>query len=112
MRFKTPWNNLIRLSIGFTHFKEKKFGHYFEDCIEPICSSGNYPKTTNQFFLHCTNFDVQSQTHLSKITSIDDAILEKNKNHTDYVVISKTKAKISLIKCTFINEHSSFNREI
>ena len=40
------WNNLNRLSIGFSYLKNK-FGHDIEDCIEPICNSGNGPKTTN-----------------------------------------------------------------
>ena len=44
-----PRNNLKRLSIGFSYLKNK-FGHDIEDCTEPICNSGNGPKTTNQFF--------------------------------------------------------------
>ena len=44
-----PWNNLNRLSIGFSYLKNK-FGHDIEDCIEPICNGGKGAKTTNQFF--------------------------------------------------------------
>ena len=68
-----PWNNLNRLSIGFSYLKIK-FGHDIEDCIEPICNSGNGPKTTNQFFQHCASLDVQREALFNKITSIDDEI--------------------------------------
>ena len=91
MRFITPLENLTRLNIGFSHLKENKFGHDFEDCIDPICNSGDGYKTTNQFFLHCANFDGQRQTLFNKSTSIDNANLSENKNLTVYIVINKTE---------------------
>ena len=78
-----PWNNLNRLSTGFSYLKNK-FGHDIEDCIEPIWNSEKGPKTFNQFFRHCASFDVQRETLFNKITSIDDAILAENKNRTLY----------------------------
>ena len=99
-----------------TKQKENKFRDDFEDCIEPIFNSENSSKTTNQFFLHCANCDVERQIVLSKITSIDDddddAVLAENKSCTVYIVISKTKVKILLTKCNFDNGYCSFNREI
>ena len=86
-----PWDNLTRIKIGFNHLKETKLGHNIEDCIELICSSGNGPKTTNQFFLHCINIYGQRQRLFNKITSIDEVISAENKNSTAYIVISKTK---------------------
>ena len=53
----SPWNNLKRLSIGFSCLH--RFGHHIEDSTEPICDSGNDLKTTNQFLRHLTSFDVQ-----------------------------------------------------
>ena len=78
-----PWNNLNRLSIGFSYLKNI-FGHDIEDCIEPIGNSEKGPKITNQFFRHCASLDVQRETLFNKITSSDDAILAENKNHTVY----------------------------
>ena len=105
------WNNLNGLSTGFSGLKNK-FGHDIEDFIEPICNSGNGPKTTNQFFRHCASLDVQKETLFNKITGIDAAILVKNKNRTIYIVISKAKVQISLTKCNIANGHCSFKREI
>ena len=58
------------------------------------------------------SLDVQRETLFNKITSIDDAILVKNKNRTIYIVISKAKVQISLTKCNIANGHCSFKREI
>ena len=113
-----PWNNLNRLSIGFSYLKNKfghdinKFGHDIEDCFEPICNSGNGPKTTSQFFPHCASLDVQRETLFNKITSIDGVILAENKNRTVYIVIGKTKVQISLTKCNMGNGHCFSKREI
>ena len=106
-----PWNNLNRLSIGFSYLKNK-FGNDIEDCVEPICNSGNGPKTTNLFFRHYASLDVQRKTLFNKITSIDDEIFAENKNRTVYFVISKTKMQISLTKCNIGNGHCSSKREI
>ena len=58
------------------------------------------------------SLDVQRETLFNKITSIDDAILVKNKNRTIYIVISKANVQISLTKCNIGNGHCSFKREI
>ena len=97
MRSVTPWNKFTRLSIGFSHLKEKKFRHDFEDCIEPICNSGNGPEATNFLFFFCANFDVPKQTVFDKITSIDDAILAENESCTAYIVISVTSLMVFVL---------------
>ena len=58
------------------------------------------------------SLDVQREILFNKITSIDDAILVKNKNRTIYIVISKAKVQISLIKGNIANGRCSFKREI
>ena len=58
------------------------------------------------------SLDVQREILFNKITSIDDAILVKNKNRTIYIVISKAKVQISLIKGNIGNGRRSFKREI
>ena len=97
MRSGTPWNKFTRLSIEFSHLKENKFRHDFEECIETICNSGNGPEATNFLFFLCANFDVQKQTVFDKITSIDDAILAENENCTAYIVISVTSVMVFVL---------------
>ena len=49
---------LTRLRIGFSHLKEHKFKHNFQDSIDPMCNWISDIKTTINFFLHCANFNI------------------------------------------------------
>ena len=50
---------LTRLRIGFSHIKEHKFKHNFQDSVDPLCSCGNDIESTVHFFLYCPNFTAQ-----------------------------------------------------
>ena len=43
---------LTRLRIGFSHLKEHKFKHNFQDSVDSLCSCGNGIESTVYFFLH------------------------------------------------------------
>ena len=71
---------LTRLRIGFSHLKEEKFKHNFQDSIDPICSCSSSIETTIYFFLYCANFNIQRQTLFDKITTIDSNIFPENED--------------------------------
>ena len=71
---------LTRLRIGFSHLKEHKFKHNFQDSIDPLCSCGNDIESTVHFFLHCQNFTTQRQTLLNRLKSINASIMTENEN--------------------------------
>ena len=71
---------LIRLRIGFSHLKEHKFKHSFQDSIDPLYSCGNDIESTVHFFLHYQNFTTQRQTLLNKLESINASIMTENEN--------------------------------
>ena len=71
---------LTRLRNGFSHLKEHKFKHNFQDSIDPLCSCGNDIESTVHFFLHCPNFTTQRQTLLNKLKSINASIMTENEN--------------------------------
>ena len=71
---------LTRLRIGFSHLKEHKFKHNFQDSVDPLCSCGNDIESTVHFFLHCPNFTTERQTLLSKLKSINASIMAENEN--------------------------------
>ena len=72
---------LTRLRIGFSHLKEHKFRHNFQDSIDPMCSCNSGIETTAHFLLHCPNFNTQRQTLFDKIATIDANILIENENN-------------------------------
>ena len=71
---------LARLRIGFSHLKEHKFKHNFQDAVDPIGSCSSGIETTIHFFLHCVNFNIQRQTLFDKIATIDANILTENED--------------------------------
>ena len=66
---------LTRIRIGFSHLKEHKFKHNFQDSVDPLCSCGNDIESTVHFFLHCPNFTTQRQTLLDKLKSFNASIM-------------------------------------
>ena len=69
---------LTRLRIGFSHLKEHKFKHSFQDSVDPLCSCGNDIESTVHFFVHCPNFTTQRRTLLNKLKSINASIMTEN----------------------------------
>ena len=66
---------MTRLRIGFSHLKEHKLKHNFQDSVDHLCSCGNDIESTVHFFLHCPNFTTQRQTLLDKLKSINANIM-------------------------------------
>ena len=101
MKFINPhWDNLTRIKIGFNHLKENKLGHNIEDCIELICSSGNGPKTTNQFFLHCANFMVKGKASSTKSPVSITYVMQKIK--TALLLLAKPNWKFPKQSVTLV----------
>ena len=46
-----------RLRVGMSHFREHKFKHNFQDCLNPICSCGLDIASTLHFLLQCPTFN-------------------------------------------------------
>ena len=44
---------LTRLGLNFSHLNGHKFRHNFKDTINPMCSCGFEPETTNHYLLRC-----------------------------------------------------------
>ena len=66
--------------IGFSHLKEHKFKHNFQDSLQPLCSYGNDIESTVHFFLQCPNFTTQRQALLNKLKRINASIMAENEN--------------------------------
>ena len=71
---------LTRVRVGFSHLKEHKFKHNFQDSVDPLCSCGNDIESIVHFVLHCPNFATQRQTLLNKVKSINSSILAENED--------------------------------
>ena len=76
---------LTRLRVGFSHLREHKFKHNFQDTLNPLCNCGLEVETTVHFFLHCHNFIAERETLLSRINDVDNNI--RNKSDKDLTQI-------------------------
>ena len=74
---------LTRLRLGFSHLKEHKFKHNFQDSVDPICSCGIEIESTKHFLIHCINFSIQRKTLFDKLTELNIDVLTRN---DDYIV--------------------------
>ena len=99
---------LTRLRIGFSHLKEHKFKHNFQDSVDPLCSCGNDIESTVHFFLHCPNFTTQRQTLLNKLKSINASILAENENSAERSYLEDKNLLIQLTKKLLMQPLVSF----
>ena len=66
-----------RLRVGLSHLCEHKFGHNFQDSLDPFCNCGRHIETTIHFFPHCLNYSNQRKT-LFEISDIKCSLLNQN----------------------------------
>ena len=59
-------------------FREHKFKHNFQDCLNPLCLCGNEIETSTHYLLHCPTYTNERLTLLNKIKSINCSILESS----------------------------------
>ena len=92
---------LNRLRVGFSHLKEHKFRHNFQDTIDPFCNcSTNSIETSEHYLLHCSDYSMQRSTlfddlkkasinllpynssWLARTLLFGNSIFSNNENHT------------------------------
>ena len=62
---------LTRLRLGFSHLREHKLRHNFEDTLNPLCSCSIETETTWQFFLRCQFFNDIREILMNDLMFID-----------------------------------------
>ena len=59
---------LTRLRVNFSHLRDHKFQHSFQDAINPLCNCSLEPETTNHFILHCPYYESEQHILLAAFT--------------------------------------------
>ena len=72
---------ITRLRLELSHLREHKFKYNFQNCLNPLCSSGSSIESTYHFLLHCPIFHDKSHTLLSTLNNIDSKLLERNDSY-------------------------------
>ena len=61
---------LTRLRLGFSHLKEHRFRHNFQECMNPVCSCSLQIEDTSHYLLHCHHFTLNSIDLMNSVKSI------------------------------------------
>ena len=62
---------IIRLRLGFSHIREQKFKHNFQETLNPLCSGSMVAESTSHYFLRCHFFDVLLDTLKNDLRNTD-----------------------------------------
>ena len=65
---------LTRLRLDFSHLNELKFGHNFNDIINPICSCGKEAETTLHYLLRCDLYLIHRLELLNDICALNESL--------------------------------------
>ena len=65
----------------FSHLRDHKFKHSFQDTINPLCTCSLEAETTNHFILHCPYYENERHILLATIRGIKSSILDQNDNN-------------------------------
>ena len=76
---------LTRLRLKFSHLKEHKFRHNFNDTVSPMCNCGTETETNDHYFLRCPFFNSHRKKLLDSLYEIDISL--KGINNTTLVDI-------------------------
>ena len=71
---------ITRLRLSFSHLREHKFKHGFQDTLNPLCSCGNDVESTKHFLHHCLQFFNERRTLLSTLGNFNYSLLENTSN--------------------------------
>ena len=92
---------LARLRLGLSHLHYHKFGHNFQDSINPTCFCGLEVETTTHFLLHYPLFQSFRQSLLINIKKTDESILKKHdENHFCMAMTNCLSCNKSVISST------------
>ena len=65
---------LTSLRLGLSHLREQKFGHNFEDTLNPLCSCSTEAETTLHFFPRCQFFNDIREILINDLMNIDRSL--------------------------------------
>ena len=109
---------LNRLRMGFSHLREHKFRHNFQDTQDPLCSCqvNSAVETTEHFLMHCSVYANVRRTMFDRLLQLDINLLPfKPKTLFNLLIYGDSKLKytqnhdILSITVKFLRESGRFD---
>ena len=82
---------MTHLGVGFSHPREHKCKHNFQDPLNPLCSCSLEAEDTYHFFTRCQNFSNQQNVLFDDLNSINSEILKVSENEIVQVLLFGNK---------------------
>ena len=82
---------LTRLCVGFSHLREHKFKHNFQDTLNPLCPCSLEAEDTYHFFMRCQSFSNQQNVLFDDLNSVNSEILKMSENEIVQVLLFSNK---------------------
>ena len=102
---------ITRLRLGFSHLREHKFKHNFQDTLNPLCSCSIEAESISHYFLHCHFFDALPATLMNDLRNTDsDLPTVRDENLTNILLYgnqiydNKTNQIILMHVIRYIND--------
>ena len=78
---------ITRLRLGFSHLREHKLKHNFQDTLNPLCSCSTEVESTSHYFLRCHFFEALRATIMNELGNIDsDLTTLRDENLTNILL--------------------------
>ena len=96
---------ITRVRLGFSHLREHKFKHNFQETLNPLCSCSIEAESTCHYFLRCHFFDVLWATLMNDLSNIDSDLptLRDEILQISYYTVTRymTTKEIKQFQCTY-----------
>ena len=110
---------LTRLRVGFSHLREHKFKHNFQDTLNPLYSCSLEAEDTYHFFMRCQSFSNQRNVLFDDLNSINSEILKMSENEIVQVLLFGKKSfskdmnfRIITSSIRFIKDSKRFDEKL
>ena len=107
---------LTRLRVGFSHLKEHKFKHNFQDTSNPLYPCSLEAVDTYHVFMHCQNFSNQRNVLFCDLDSFNSEILKMSENEKLQVLLFGDKSLLNFRIITssicFIKDSKRFDESL
>ena len=110
---------LTRLRVGFSHLREHKFKHNFQDTLNPLCPCSLEAEDTYHFFMRCQSFSNQRNVLFDDLNSINSEILKMSENEIVQVLLFGKKSfskdmnfRIITSSIRFIKDSKRFDEKL
>ena len=103
---------ITRLRLGFSHLREHKLKHNFQDTLNPLCSCSIEAESTSYYFLRCHFFAALRATLMNDLGNIDSELPTNILLYSNQIYDDKTNQIILMHVIRYIKDSQAFDESL